>query len=341
MTQAAVYFHPLFLEHDTGNHPECAERLVVARRRLLDDAPDVEWIEPKPASVEMVGRVHTQEHIETVARVAAAGGGRLDWDTVISPASYDAALLAAGAGVQAVERSLEGKGPAFLLVRPPGHHARPDQGMGFCLFNNIAVAATHALESLGLERVLIFDWDVHHGNGTQEIFYHDPRVVFCSLHLGRHYPGTGSLSETGAGRGEGHTVNLPLDHGAGDGLLPLFFSRVIDPIVDAFVPQSILVSAGYDSSAGDPLGGLTFSRQAFRWMAGTLVEACARHGAAGPVCFLEGGYDMGLLSEGILATIEGLTHGPGTLEKAPQPSEAAVVEVVARRLSTWWPVLSA
>jgi acetoin utilization deacetylase AcuC-like enzyme len=341
VASAAVYFHPLFLEHDTGMHPESSQRLVAARRALVDSGSALEWIEPEAATREMLARIHTPGHIENVRRVAEGGGGHLDWDTVVSPASYDAALHAAGAGVQAVERAVRGGGPAFLLVRPPGHHARSDQGMGFCLFNNIAVAAAHAIAALGLERVLIVDWDVHHGNGTQESFFEDPHVLFFSMHLGHHYPGTGSLNEIGEGEGEGYTGNLPLEHGAGDGAASLFFSRVVEPPALEFDPQLVLVSAGYDSSAGDPLGGLMLSSGAFRWMTGRLTALCDRLGAAGPICFLEGGYDTGLLSSGIVATIQGFSAGPGTLDVAASPSEAAAVELLIRRLAPYWPSLTA
>jgi acetoin utilization deacetylase AcuC-like enzyme len=338
---AAVYFHPLFLEHDTGMHPESSQRLVAARRALLAGGLKLDWIEPGAATVEQLARVHTRGHIANVERVAANGGGHLDWDTVVSSASYEAALRAAGAGIQAVERAVEGGDPAFLLVRPPGHHARADQGMGFCLFNNIAVAAAHALAALDVERVLVVDWDVHHGNGTQEMFFDDPRVLFSSMHLGRHYPGTGTLDDVGSGDGVGYTANLPLEHGCGDGAASLFFSRVIEPLAEEFRPQLVLVSAGYDSAAGDPLGGLMLSRAAFRWMSATLTDLCARTGAGGPVCFLEGGYDTGLLSAGIQATIEGFSGGPGTLDVVASPTEAAVVEVLVRRLAPYWPTLTA
>ncbi|HZK48842.1 MAG TPA: histone deacetylase [Thermoleophilia bacterium] len=336
MATADVYFHPIFLEHDTGDHPECAERLVVARRRLLQSGMGIEWIEPTPAEVEAVARVHDSAYIRAVHRMADAGGGSLDPDTVVSPLSYSAAMYAAGAGIQAVERALHGGRRSFLLVRPPGHHARREWAMGFCLFNNVAIAAAHALEELGVERVLIVDWDVHHGNGTQEAFYDDPRVLYCSFHLGRHFPGTGSMDEIGVGRGLGYTANLPLMHGAGDGAASAFFSSVIGPLAEAFDPQLVLVSAGYDSGEGDPLGGLRLTREAFRWMSGTLGGMCARSGAAGPVCFLEGGYDTDVLASGIEATIEGLIEGPGEMSAQPTGAEAAAVETLTRRLSAHW-----
>lgn len=336
MTTTDVYFHPIFLQHDTGSHPECAERLVAARQRLLRSDLNIEWVEPRAADVQMVTRVHAPAYVDSVRRLAEAGGGRLDLDSVVSAASYEAALHAAGAGVQAVERAVLDARRSFLLVRPPGHHARHDQGMGFCIFNNIAVAATHALEVLGLQRVLIVDWDVHHGNGTQEAFYEDPRVLYFSLHLGNHYPGTGSLEEIGAGAGIAHTVNLPLRYGAGEGVVSAFFSRVIRPLAHAFEPQLVLVSAGYDSADGDPLGGLLLSSGFFRWMSGSLSDISARSGAAGPVFFLEGGYDMELLAAGIEATIEGLNAGAGYMGGEPTAPETALIDVLVRRLSPYW-----
>jgi acetoin utilization deacetylase AcuC-like enzyme len=175
-----VYYHPLFLEHETGEHPENKRRLSVTLQALLDSGLDVEWITPEPASEAAIARVHDPGYIESVRRIAERGGGWLDSDTAVSAKSYEAATLAAGAGIMAVDRALQTGDKAFMLVRPPGHHACPRQGMGFCLFNNIAVAAAHALESHGLERVLIVDWDVHHGNGTQQMFYTEPRVLFFS-----------------------------------------------------------------------------------------------------------------------------------------------------------------
>jgi len=338
----AVYYHPLFLEHDTGDHPESADRLVAVRTRLLAEGDSFEWVEPGPASVEAITRIHIPTYVERVRLLSERGGGHLDWDTAVSLASYEAALHAAGAGIEAVEAATSRGRRSFLLVRPPGHHARPAQGMGFCLFNNIAVAAAHALAELGVERVFVFDWDVHHGNGTQEAFYADPRVLFCGFHLAHHYPGTGATEETGAGAGFGYTVNLPLPHGAGDAAVAAYFHRVVLPLLAEYDPQLVLVSAGYDSLGGDPLGGLTLSTRMTRWMAATLGEACARSQAAGPVCFLEGGYDLGLLADGVAATVRGL--GDSAAEGVPVPPTAreermtdALVSALAPR---WGGVLS-
>jgi len=306
MGNPAVFYHPSFLEHETGEHPESKERLVVARQVLLDSGLHVEWVTPDPAPVSAIARVHDPAHIEFIRETAEKGGDWLDWDTVVSPGSYEAALLAAGSGLTAVDRCLAGGQLAFMLVRPPGHHACRSRGMGFCLFNNIAVAAAHALEERGLERILIFDWDVHHGNGTQAAFYDDPRVLFFSTHQRNHYPGTGLAGEIGAGDGTGYTVNVPLRAGASDGAILLVFESLLAPLVRAYNPQIVLVSAGYDSQEGDPLGGLRLSEPAFQWMAARLVALAQEVGAAGPLCFLEGGYVPRRLAASIVSTLRGL-----------------------------------
>jgi acetoin utilization deacetylase AcuC-like enzyme len=244
MPPAAVFYHPLFLEHETGEHVENKRRLVATRQAIIDSGLAVEWVAPKPAPEDAVARIHEKAYIQSVHGLAAGGGGWLDWDTAVSPESYDAALLAAGAGLSAVDLAVQNGQRAFMLVRPPGHHAMPSRGMGFCLFNNIAVAAAHPLEAKGLERVLIVDWDVHHGNGTQAAFSADPRVLFVSSHQAGHYPGTGRAREVGTGAGTGYTVNVPLQPGDGDGAVRLIFESLVEPLARAFEPQLILVSAG-------------------------------------------------------------------------------------------------
>ncbi len=336
MARPAVYYHPRFLDHNTGDHPEAPERLGAAREAILASKLEVEWVTPRPAPVEAVERVHDAAYVTVVRRMSQTGGGRLDWDTVVSPASYEAALLAVGAGIEAVERARAGGERALLLVRPPGHHACRREGMGFCLFNNIAAAAAHALEELGLERVLIVDWDVHHGNGTQEIFYDDPRVLFVSLHQRYHYPGTGAAEEIGAGPGVGYTVNIPLHRGAGDGAAYRVFSALVQPLMAAFSPQLVLVSSGYDSRAGDPLGDLALSNQAYRWMASRLAFLAGPAGAVGPVCFLEGGYDPGGVGSAVVATLRGLTSpAPGIVTGARPEDEQAVLDTI-RSVGPYW-----
>lgn len=337
----AVYYHERFLDHDAGSwHPEAPGRLMAARRALEAASVPFEWREPRPATVDEVARVHAIAYIEAIERLAAGGGGSLDMDTSVSEASYEAAMLAAGAGVQAIERAVQSGERAFLLVRPPGHHALRARGMGFCLFNNIAVAAAHARAQLGVERVLIFDWDVHHGNGTQDTFYEDPHVLYASMHLRNHYPGTGSVREIGSGPGVGYTVNLPLPHGLGDGFVRHLFEVLLEPIARAFRPQLILVSSGYDSQDGDPLGGLRLSPAAYQWMALRLGDVAGELGAAGPICFLEGGYDPKLLAGSVVRTVQGLAGLP--VEFNPEITEADRREVAASvaALREYWSVLA-
>jgi acetoin utilization deacetylase AcuC-like enzyme len=336
MTAIDVYYHPLFLEHETGEHPENKLRVAASVQALLESGLELEWITPEPAPFEAIARVHDPAYIRTVEAMAEKGGGCLDADTVVSPKSYEAALLAAGSGLMAVDKALQTGEKAFLLVRPPGHHACPNKGMGFCLFNNIAVAAAYALAEKGLERVLIVDWDVHHGNGTQAMFYAEPRVLFFSTHEAGHYPGTGKTVETGADTAAGPTVNGPLMAGDGDGAVQQAFDTLLAPLARFFKPQLMLVSAGYDPQAGDPLGDLRFSRTSFQWMAARLVQMAGDVGAAGPLCFLEGGYAPEMLAQSVVATIHGL--GGELPEFAPTVSadERADVREALEEIKPYW-----
>lgn len=338
MPSTAVYYHPRFLDHDTGSHPEAAQRLVACRTALLAGELDLEWLEPLPARPDDIERVHDRVYRERLRLFAEEGGGYLDADTVVSSASYDAALLAAGAGIDAVDRALAGVGPAFLLVRPPGHHALRTRGMGFCLFNNVAVAAAHAVQARGLDRVLIFDWDVHHGNGTQDAFYDDPRVLFISMHQRDHYPGTGHAHEVGSGPGAGYTVNIPLPARAGDGAARLIFESVVEPLARAYRPQLLLVSCGFDSMIGDPLGGLRLSEDAYRWMASRLMALGREVSAVGPVCALEGGYDPEALARAVGATLQGLVPDAdvAAVEQSVGLEEAVAVAATVAELAPYW-----
>jgi acetoin utilization deacetylase AcuC-like enzyme len=340
MTPIPVYYHPLFIEHETGEHPENKRRLVVAKRVLEESGLDLEWTTPEPAPVSAIERVHDPAYIERVRMMAEDGGGWLDLDTAVSPRSYDAALMAAGAGLVATERAVAGgrahSRPAFLLVRPPGHHACRARGMGFCLFNNIAVAAAHAVEQLGLERVLIVDWDVHHGNGTQAAFLGDPHVLFFSTHLAGHYPGTGHTREVGTNDAAGFTVNVPLQHGDGDGAVKQAFDTLLSPLAHAFRPQLVLVSAGYDPQEGDPLGGLRFSQTAFQWMAAYLASFCRTQGAAGPVFFLEGGYVPEMMAASVVATIRGMAGEAPAFDPKISSDERADVREALEEVKPYW-----
>lgn len=309
----ALFYDPLFLEHapgagSAGAHPECPDRLNWIRDHLNRTGlwGRCRLMDCRDATREEIARVHRPEYIQAVQRACAAGGGWLDADTALSAQSCAAAVRAAGAGLSAVEAVRRGEARnAFCLVRPPGHHAMPGQAMGFCLFNNIAIAARHLRERLGVGRVAVFDWDVHHGNGTQHAFYRDGSVLFASLHLWPHYPGTGASDERGEGPGLGRIINRPLPRGTtGAEYLAVARAIVQGPLAD-FRPEFILISAGFDAYAGDPLGGLSLEPADFRTLTRLLVSA-ADDMACGVVSFLEGGYHKEGLPLCAAAHLEGL-----------------------------------
>ncbi len=294
-------------DHDPGRgHPEAPDRLA-AVVSALEDASGVTWTAPRPATHEDLGRVHSPAH---VARIDEHRGRRaaLDPDTRVSEGSVDAAYLAAGAVCDAVDAVMTGAhDTAFALVRPPGHHAEAEAAMGFCLFNNVAVGAERALERHHVERVLIVDWDVHHGNGTQHSFFGRSDVLFVSLHQFPFYPGTGALTESGTGPGEGHTVNVPFPARAADEDYRAAFRDVIVPIADAFAPQLVMVSAGFDAHRLDPLAGMRVTEEGYADMAATMAELARRHAGGKLVLTLEGGYDLGALARSARAVVDVLT----------------------------------
>jgi len=320
MARVGFCLDPAFVEHDAGEgHPERPERLDTVRRGLEEAGllPDLLALPARPASREELLRVHTAAHVD---RLAAAAGRhvRIDPDTAMSPRSHEAALAAAGAVVEAVHRVLDGElDRAFCAVRPPGHHATPERAMGFCLFNNVAVGAAAAL-ARGLRRVAVLDFDVHHGNGTQDTFWREPRVLFVSSHQFPYYPGTGALDEVGEGEGRGFTVNLPMPGGCGDGEYVRAWREVVEPIGRAHDPELVLVSAGFDAHRDDPLGGMALSGAGF----GALMDVClaVAGGAAGGrlVAVLEGGYSMGGVADSAAAVVGRILGraGPGADAKA-------------------------
>jgi acetoin utilization deacetylase AcuC-like enzyme len=293
------------LDHAHPGHPERPERLT-AILETLDETGlrhDLIAMEPVPVEASLLARVHSARQIAAAREVAESGGGYLDPDTYVGPESYEIALLAAGGATRAVDAVLDGEvARVFAAVRPPGHHATPDRSMGFCLFNNAAIAAVRALDR-GVERVMILDWDVHHGNGTQEIFYRDPRVLFCSLHQHGLYPGTGDARETGHGQGAGTTVNVPLPAGAGDGAFLRVFDEVIEPIARRFDPRLLLISAGYDAHHRDPIAGLCVSVDGFGRLAARAVALADGSCDGRIVACLEGGYDRKALGWSVAATV--------------------------------------
>jgi acetoin utilization deacetylase AcuC-like enzyme len=301
----AYVYDPIYLEHNLPGHPENKERLVRVMA-LLEKQGMLERlvaVEATPVSLERLARNHSQSYIDTVRQVAERGGDHLDLDTYTSPRSYEVALMATGGLVNAVEAVLEGKvDNAFALVRPPGHHAVRAQGMGFCLFNNVAVAARYALEEKGLERILIVDFDVHHGNGTQDAFYDEASVLYFSTHQYPHYPGTGHWREIGRGEGEGYTANVPLPGGVGDKGFERIFDEFLYPLAERYCPQLILVSAGYDSHWADPLAEMQLSITGYAHLARRL-KTMADDLCQGRLVFtLEGGYQLEVLAYAVLNT---------------------------------------
>jgi acetoin utilization deacetylase AcuC-like enzyme len=293
-----LYQSSQFLDHETGRHPERAERLRRVERHLeatglAEQCERPEW---GPVSLERLGRVHAESYANLVRKVAETGGGMLDPDTVVSPPSYDVALLAAGAACDAVERILRGEAKeALCLVRPPGHHARPDVGMGFCLFNHIAIAARTAVAELGLSRVLIVDWDVHHGNGTQDVFWEDGQVGFLSVHRWPFYPGTGDADETGAGPGLGYTVNVPTPFGISREDYLAQFQNVLEQFAAKVRPELVLVSAGFDAHRADPIGSLGLEAEDFAALTHLVRQTADQYAEGRIVSLLEGGYNLEFL----------------------------------------------
>jgi acetoin utilization deacetylase AcuC-like enzyme len=323
--RALVLDDPRFARHvPVGHHPERPERLTAARAAVAAVDAGFLRVAPRAASHEELARVHQPIFLERLTRLRGQEG-HLDADTYVSPESVDIAWLAAGSLVAMVDALIDGpvsKGVA--LLRPPGHHARPSQAMGFCLLNNVAVAAAHA-RARGLQRVAVVDWDVHHGNGTQEIFWRDQGVLYLSTHQFPFYPGTGAVDERGEGEGEGYTVNVPLAAGGGDAVYRGAFERVVLPVLEQYAPELVLVSAGFDASARDPLAQMQLSDQAFGWMAGELARLADKSAGGRMALVLEGGYDLVALQGGLRSAIDGMLDGRSVeLPRAPDDEGVAL-----------------
>jgi acetoin utilization deacetylase AcuC-like enzyme len=309
-----IFYDPLFLRHETGVHPECPDRLIWIVAQLEQTGLWQRCLHPRcrDATLEELCLVHDRAYVDHVRALAESGGGALDSETVLSGMSYAAAVRAAGAGLAAVEDVLKGEiRNAFCAVRPPGHHAMPGQGMGFCIFNNVAVAARSLIMRQGLRRVAIFDWDAHHGNGTQHIFYRDGAVFYASLHLWPHWPGTGARTETGEGAGLGTTVNRPIPHGATpESYLAAAREIVAGPMAD-FRPEFILISAGFDPYREDPLAPMGLAPEHFGKLTGLLADLAAQTCGGRLVSLLEGGYHSVGLPQCAAAHVEGLIAAAG------------------------------
>jgi acetoin utilization deacetylase AcuC-like enzyme len=348
MDSTLVLYDQIYLDHDTGfGHPERAERLEATMQVLEESglAEKVSIVSPRDATVEEIKLVHPEKYIQKVQNMASSGGGWLDGDTPVSPRSYDAALRSAGAALEGLERIFSGQADnAFCLARPPGHHALPTRGMGFCIFNNNAVASRFAMENYGVSRIFILDWDAHHGNGLQDIFYQDKRVLYVSLHQYPHYPGSGSNREVGSEEGEGYTVNFPLPPGSGEGVYLAAFDQVIIPLARQYKPQLVLISAGYDGHFSDPLCSMQLTSNGYAEMALRLKELASSECSGRIMANLEGGYDLTGIAASICNTIAVLAGEEMRFSESEQPMSGStasgrgmeVVEATATALSPYW-----
>ncbi len=334
-----------------GHHPERPQRLIAARAALSGSGVVFDRIAGRQATDEELGRVHDPSFLHQLSQLRGREG-HLDADTYVSPSSVDVAHLAAGSLLALVDRMLDGAARApdggsegaalapattkgIALLRPPGHHARPAQAMGFCLLNNVAVAAAHA-RARGLARVAIVDWDVHHGNGTQEIFWREPGVLYVSAHQFPFYPGTGDVDEIGDGEGKGYSVNIPLSAGAGDAAYRAAFERVVLPVLASYAPELILVSAGFDAAERDPLAQMELSADAFGWMARALARIADDSAGGRMALVLEGGYDLVALEAGMRSAIRGmLTSDAQELCRAGPEKEDEVARAAVWAKKAW------
>jgi acetoin utilization deacetylase AcuC-like enzyme len=334
-----LYFsHPACLEHDPRQglygHPEAPERLL-AIEAALEERGWLGWErrQAPAASEEELALVHPREHVERIRELCRSGGGSIDIDTYAGEASWEAALRAAGSACAMTRALLAGEAKAgFCAVRPPGHHAEPSRAMGFCLFDNVAIAAALALAELGLERVLIVDWDVHHGNGTAEAFRRRADVLFASIHQGGIFPGTGALADAGSGPGEGYTINLPVPAGSGEDVWLSLLEHVVLPAANGFEPQLALVSAGFDAHRDDPLAECQLETSSFAQMACHVRDAAEAWGV--PVgAVLEGGYSLPALADSVVATLAALGGEGEAASTAPEP---LLTSRAASHVSHYW-----
>lgn len=327
---------PIYLEHKTGpTHPESPARLEALYTMLEDE--DVQgkfqYLPARKATREEIEFVHMPAYFDRVAQTAGRPYTAFDMDTQLSALSFEAALYAAGGVLCGIEALITGTyDNVFALVRPPGHHAEANRGMGFCIFNNVAVGAEYAIRVHGLERVLIVDWDLHHGNGTQHSFYSENRVLYFSIHQYPHYPGTGDLYETGSGTGRGYTVNIPLGPRYGDYAYKTLFKSVLVPIAMQYRPQIVLVSAGFDAHRADPLGGMELTSDGFGSLADTVIEIAKQTADGRLLLALEGGYNLDALCESVKKVLSGLCGKPlsGALEAPNDRRMRDVEEVIGR-----------
>jgi acetoin utilization deacetylase AcuC-like enzyme len=339
MSSVAIIKDDRYLEHDAGEgHPESSNRLRVIHDLIGKEFAHLPRLEPRLAGADELALIHDPFYIQLVAGTEGKRRTQLDPDTGTSPRSYEVARLAAGGLLQAVDHLLTADpltvSSVFAFVRPPGHHAEADRAMGFCLFNNIAIAAAYARERHGLERVLIVDWDLHHGNGTQHAFYEDPSVLFFSSHQYPYYPGSGNYDQAGKGPGAGFTVNAPFPTGFGDDEYLRVYREILKPIALEYRPQLVLVSAGFDPFIQDPLGGMAVTGAGFGALAG-LVREIAEATSRRILLTLEGGYNPEGLREGVRAVLQALEKAPASTAR-PAPAADAVIRKIRSVHQQYW-----
>jgi acetoin utilization deacetylase AcuC-like enzyme len=312
MLRTGIVVDARYQDHDTGhNHPERPERIATLVDTLTRyERAGLKRFDPRLATPTEIALVHDTSHVDRVAATAQQNRFAFDADTSVSAQSYHTALLATGGLLTLLEAIMTHDiDNGFALVRPPGHHAERDRAMGFCLFNSAAIGAQYLRERFGLNRILVMDWDVHHGNGTQHSFYDDPGVLYVSTHQYPYYPGTGALNEVGTGQGEGYTLNLPLSPGCGDAEYQELFTDVIAPICRQFNPEFVLISAGFDAHRRDPLGGMDVTDTGFGAMARVLLQVAQEHAQGRCAAILEGGYDLEGLRKSVCSVLDEMEGG--------------------------------
>ena len=337
-----IVIDKIYTRHDPGrNHPENPGRIEAVYEELsgYEYANIVNRVKPRKAERDQILLVHSPEYYQLIEQTSNVKYFSIDPDTKTNEHSFETALYAAGGVITGIDISIKDKnGPVFALVRPPGHHAEQDRGMGFCLFNNVSIGAKYAIINYNIERVAIFDWDLHHGNGTQKIFYSDDRVLYISIHQYPYYPGTGYFNEIGIEDGLGYSVNIPYQAGAIDGDYAYAFERVVQPLIVEYEPQLILVSAGFDAYYKDPLGGMKLTHLIFGWMANRLIKLSINLNAYFPIFVLGGGYSYEGLKSCIREIV--LSHGLGKNNKynfnPPGEVYMEAVSTVRKIHSKYW-----
>ncbi len=346
-TNTGIVYHEDYLLHTNDYHPECKERLEAIMDKLehkgvLNDLPVI--VPEQEAPVEKIALIHGERYIKSVKQACEDGRHQLDMDTYLTPRTYEIARLAVQGGLDAVEAVMGNKMEnVFALLRPPGHHAEANQGMGFCIFNNIAIATRVLQKEYALKRIMIVDWDVHHGNGTQHVFEEEAEVLFFSVHQSPAYPGTGALGEVGRKEGAGYTLNAPMPPGSGDGDYLLLFNEIVLPVMDAYKPQILLVSAGQDAYRGDSLASMNLSKQWYAQMADLLSKGAAAHTEGKMILFLEGGYNVKAQADIVFNVLNTIGGWGLPLEEdsrvADRPVAENAIRSIKNQLKQYWDVL--